>query len=176
MRVRPSKRRPDRHRLAVVADNGLLVHIEREPKDTAVVQLLVDHVRDEREVLHVTSTLNNHRVKFRVNSMSSAHHHQGAELPLARLDAHNLVVLRLEVVFQGLVRVEVADIVIVQVHELVDLEDFGELLPLGHEVVVAEEGDVDGVLEVRLVWPGSLSAVERLMEVSLVGRTLSAWA
>ena len=34
------------------------------------------------------------------------------------------------------------------VHELVDLEDDGEL-PLAHDVVVEEGGDVDGVIEVR---------------------------
>ena len=44
-----------------------------------------------------------------------------------------------------------------------DIRDDVELLPLARDVVVDEEGDVDGVLEVRPVVAGSLSAVERLM-------------
>ena len=51
------ERRSDRHRLAVVQDDVLLVPLEREPPDTALARLLVDDVRDEREDLQVTGCL-----------------------------------------------------------------------------------------------------------------------
>ena len=51
------ERRPDRHRLAVVVDNVMLVPIERKRPDTALAQRLVDDVRDEREDLQVTGCL-----------------------------------------------------------------------------------------------------------------------
>ena len=73
-----------------------------------------------------------------------AHHHQVAEFPLALQDADLLDRLGLEAVLPGLVRVEVADILVVRVRELEDIEDDGELLPLAREVVVEEDGDVDG--------------------------------
>ena len=78
-----------------------------------------------------------------------ANHQQVAEFPIALRDAQILSVLRFDAVLQALVPVEVADILLVRVHELVDIEDGVELLPLAPEVVVEEEGDVDGVLEVR---------------------------
>ena len=71
---------------------------------------------------------------------------------------HTLDGPRLEAVLLTLVRVEVADILIVRVRELLDIEVDGELLPLVHDVVmVEEEGDVDGVLEGR--WVGVLGVV-----------------
>ena len=74
----------------------------------------------------------------------------------------------------GTLRVEIADPLDVRVCKLEDIEDDGELLPLAREVVVGEEGDLDGVLVLRRGWPGSLSAVERLMADSLMGRTCQA--
>ena len=68
--------------------------------------------------------------------MLGAHHQHLAELPLARLDAHLLGVLRFEAVIPALVRVEVADILIVRVRELVDIEDDVEPLARVHDVVV----------------------------------------
>ena len=50
------ERRSDRHRLAVVVDDVLLVPLEREPPD-APEQLLVDDAQEELEVLHVTMCL-----------------------------------------------------------------------------------------------------------------------
>ena len=96
-------------------------------------------------------------MKFRVNSMSSAHNHQMAELLIALLDADILVVVRFEAVIRALFALS-ADLLVVRVHELVDLEDDGELLPRAHDVV-AEEEDVDGVREGRRGYPWSLSAV-----------------
>ena len=61
----------------------------------------------------------------------------------------------------------VADILVVRVGLLVDFEDDGEHLPLENEVAVVEEGDVDGVLDVRRGVPGLLSAVERRTADSL---------
>ena len=52
MRVRMCERRSDRHGIAVVVDDVLFVPLEREHRDTALVQLLVD-VRDEREDVQV---------------------------------------------------------------------------------------------------------------------------
>ena len=69
-------------------------------------------------------------------------------LPLDLLDAHLLDGRRLEVVLPVLVRVEVADILIVRVRELEVIEDEVELFVFAHEVVVGE-GDDDGVLDVR---------------------------
>ena len=62
-----------------------------------------------------------------------------AKIPLALPDVHILDGLRLEAVLPVLVRVGVADILDVRVHELVDIEDDVELLPLAHEVAVVEE-------------------------------------
>ena len=59
-----------------------------------------------------------------------APHHQVAEFPLAILDAHILDGLRLEAVLPVLVRVEVADILVVRVRELEDFEVEVDLLPL----------------------------------------------
>ena len=53
------------------------------------------------------------------------------------------------------VRVDVGRLVKEYVREHVDLEYDVELLPLPHDAAV-EEGDVDGVLEVRRVVEGSL--------------------
>ena len=55
---------------------------------------------------------------------------------------HTLDGPRLEAVLPALVRVEVADILIVRVRELVDIEDDVEPLARVHDVVVMEE-DVD---------------------------------
>ena len=77
-----------------------------------------------------------------------ANHQQVAEFPIALRDAQILSVLRFDAVLQALVPVEVADILLVRVHELVDIKDDGEF-PLANDVVV-EEGDVDGFL--RFVW------------------------
>ena len=57
VQIRPCKRRSDRHRPAVAVDNVLFVPLERKPPDTVLAQLLVDDVRDEREVLQVTKRL-----------------------------------------------------------------------------------------------------------------------
>ena len=72
-----------------------------------------------------------------------------AELPLALSDGRILDGLRREAVLPVLVRVEVADIVIVRVREHVDIEVDGDLLAFAHEVVVVVEGDVGVVFEVR---------------------------
>ena len=80
-----------------------------------------------------------------------------AELLIALLDADILVVVRFEAVIRALFALS-ADLLVVRVHELVDLEDDGELLPRAHDVV-AEEEDVDGVREGRRGYPWSLSAV-----------------
>ena len=95
-------------------------------------------------------------------------------LPLDLLDMDLLGGLRLEVVLPMLVRVEGVDILVVRVHELVDTEDNAELLPLPHDVVVGEEGDVDGVLEVRRLVARVVVGVMSLMTDSVMGRALSA--
>ena len=134
----------------------MLVPIEREHPDIALAQLLVDDVREERQVLHVIRRLVQQQGDVhRERNELGAHHHRVAELPLAILDAHILDDLQLEAVLPTLGRVEVADILGVRVHELVDLRDDGELLPLEHDVVVDEEEDVDGVLDGRLVVAGT---------------------
>ena len=124
--------------------------VEREPKD-ALAQILVDDVRDEREVLQVARSLGQPQggVPCELNELGS-HHQHVAELPLALSDARILGGLRLEAVLPALIRVEVADILVVRVPELEDIEDEVELLVFVHEVVVVE-GDVDGVLEGRRV-------------------------
>ena len=58
------ERRSDTHRLAVLVDDILLVPLQREHPETTLAQLLVDGVRDEREVLHVTGRLGQPQVKF----------------------------------------------------------------------------------------------------------------
>ena len=116
-----------------------IVPVEREPKD-ALAQLLVDDVRDERKVLQVARRLGQPQgeVPCELNELGS-HHQHVAELPLALSDARILDGLRLEAVFPALIRVEVADIVIVRVRELVDIEDDVELLPLAHDVIVGKK-------------------------------------
>ena len=42
-----------------------------------------------------------------------------------------------------------ADLLVLRVRKFVDIEDDEELLPLARDVVLAEEGDVDGVREGR---------------------------
>ena len=58
-----------------------------------------------------------------------------------------------------LLRVEVADILVIRVHELVDFED-DEEIPRAHDVVVGEVSDVMGFLRFVGWDPESLSAVE----------------
>ena len=102
-----------------------------------------------------------------------ANHQQVAEFPIALRDAQILSVLRFDAVLQALVPVEVADILLVRVHELVDIEDGVELLPLAPEVVVEEEGDVDGVLEVRRVGARVVVGCGESDGELFVGRALS---
>ena len=69
--------------------------VEREPKD-ALAQLLVDDVRDEREVLQVARSLGQPQggVPCELNGLGSNHQHV-AELPLALSDARILGVFDL---------------------------------------------------------------------------------
>ena len=123
----------------------LRVPLEREPPDTTLTQLLVDDVMAEREVLQVTGRLGQSQgeVPRELNELGTCHQ-QLAELQLALLDAHILDVLRFEAVLPALVRVEVADLRVVQVGEFVDIEVDGEPLPIAHQAVVEEEGNVGG--------------------------------
>ena len=134
------ERRSDRHRLAVAVDGVMLVLLEREHADTALVQFLVDDVRDERDVLHVTRRLGQSQGEVpRELNVLGANHQQVAVLPLDLLDADLLDGLRLKAVLPALVRVDVADIVDVRVRELGDIEDGVELVLCAHDVVVGEE-------------------------------------
>ena len=118
--------------------------------------------------------LDSRRVKFPANSMSLALTISRCGASTRLRDAHFLGVLRLEAVLLTLCSDEVADILVVRVHELVDTEDNAELLPLPHDVVVGEEGDVDGVLEVRRLVARVVVCVMSLMTDSVMGRALSA--
>ena len=146
------ERRPDRHRLAVVVDNVMLVPIERKRPDTALAQRLVDDVRDEREVIQVARRLvQPHSEDPREWDEPGAHHQHVAELPLALLDTHLLGVLRFDAVLPALFALRWRTFSLSESASL-KTEDDGEL-PIAHQVVVGE-GDGDGVLVVRRVVAG----------------------
>ena len=77
-------------------------------------------------------------------------------LPLDLLHVDPLNVLRLEAVLPALGSDEVADLLVIRVSDLEDIEDDVELLPVPHEVVVGKKGPLMGFLKLVGWLTGSL--------------------
>ena len=125
--------------LAVVVDDVLRVERrEREPQTphSSTFSLMTSKMNEK--YFMSPGALYSRMVQFRMNSVSLAPPSAGAELSLALLDALLLDGLRFVAVLQGLLRLEVADILIVGVGELEDIKD-GEELALARDVVAVDE-------------------------------------